>query len=217
MLIASIVGASLTGLYCALTRKVRWMTVLAFTIFVAFFACMATTNRNTNLPVWGYPVLLGLGLGMTLTTLVTVGQLSTPPQLIAIASGLIISVRSLGGTIGISIYNALLQDQMKHLPTNIGEAVTGAGLDPKSVPDFIAALTAHNADALQAIPDITPEIIGAGEIALKDTYVLAFRHIWIAGGCFVALAAIVAAFLFDPEKEFNMKVDASVEKGNESD
>lgn len=103
MLITAMVSAALTGLYCAIVRKVRWATFTAFVIFIIFFACMATTNRDTNTPVWGYPIFLGAALGMTLTTLVTVAQLSIPPELIAVASGLIISVRSLGGTIGITI------------------------------------------------------------------------------------------------------------------
>ncbi len=103
MLISAAVGAILTGWYCAVARRVRWATVLAFLIFVAFFVCMATSNLQSNTLVWGYPVLLGFALGMTLTTLVTAAQLSTPPELISIASGLIIGIRSLGGTIGIAI------------------------------------------------------------------------------------------------------------------
>lgn len=103
MLLSSSVGAVLTGCYCAVVKKVRWATVLAFLIFVAFFACMAKSDLDTDRPVWGYPVLLGIALGMTLTTLVTAAQLSIPPELISVASGLIISIRSLGGTIGIAI------------------------------------------------------------------------------------------------------------------
>lgn len=210
-------GAALTGVYCAITRKVRWVTVLAFAIFVAFFVCMATTNRHTNTPVWVYPVLLGSALGMTLTALITVGQLSTPPELIAVASGLIIGVRSLGGSVGIAIYNALFQDQMKHLSGSIAQAVRGAGLNihKGSIPDLVTSLREHDStDALGGtIPGVTAEVIRTGRIALQETHVLAFRHIWIAGGCFVALATVVSTFLFDPEWEFNMDVDASVEKG----
>lgn len=212
MLVCSMVGAVLTGIYCAITRKVRWMTVLAFLIFIAFFAAMATTNHHTDTPVWGYPVLMGFALGMTLTTLVTVAQLSTPPELIAIASGLIISVRSLGGTIGIAIYNSLFTDQLGHMGDNIAKAVIPQGLDPENLPAFIGALSAHNETALQAVPGVTMEIIGAGSAALLDTYALGFRYVWIAASCFVAIAAIVAVFLYDPEKEFNMHVDAPMEK-----
>jgi hypothetical protein len=99
----AIAASAFTGLYCALTKKVRWVTFTAFVIFIIFFACMATANKTSSTQVWGYPVFLGWGLGMTLVALVTVAQLSTPPELISIASGLIISVRSLGGTIGIAI------------------------------------------------------------------------------------------------------------------
>lgn len=101
--IAEIAASGFTGLYCTTTKKVRYVTFIAFVIFTAFFICMATANKGSSMAVWGYPVLLGWGLGMTLIALVTVAQLSTPPELIAIASGLIISVRSLGGTIGIAI------------------------------------------------------------------------------------------------------------------
>ncbi|KAM5349039.1 hypothetical protein ACJ41O_008862 [Fusarium nematophilum] len=215
MLICAMVGALLTGLYCAVSRKVRWITVLAFLIFVSFFASMATTNRLTDKPVWGYPVLLGFALGMTLTTLITVAQLSTPPQLIAVASGLIISVRSLGGTIGLAIYNALFRHQMNKMPENIAKAVIPDGLETEFLGDFIGAIAAHNETALEGIPGVTPDIIQAGTIASLNTYVLGFRSVWIAGGCFVAVAAVAAAFLFDPEKEFNMHIDAPVEKQDE--
>lgn len=91
------------GLYCTKTKRVRWITVLAFLVFVAFFACMSTTNAHTRTAVWGYPVLMGTGLSMTLVALLAAGQLSVPPELIAVATGIMISVRSLGGTIGIAI------------------------------------------------------------------------------------------------------------------
>lgn len=91
------------GLYCTKTKKVRWITVCAFLIFIIFFACMSTTNAHTRNEVWGFPVLMGAGLSMTLIALVAAGQLSVPPELIAVASGIMISMRSLGGTIGIAI------------------------------------------------------------------------------------------------------------------
>lgn len=101
--IATVVAAALTGLYVAVTKQVRIPTVFAFLVFVAFFACMATATPSTSTQVWGYPVFVGWGLGMTITTLLTAAQLSLPHELIAVASGILISFRSLGGTIGISI------------------------------------------------------------------------------------------------------------------
>lgn len=102
-LLVSILSALLAGAYCAVTRRVRLITALAFVIFVAFFVGMALSGPSDSSQVWGFPVLLGFGLGISLCALVTVAQLSTPPELIAIASGLVISIRSLGGAIGLAI------------------------------------------------------------------------------------------------------------------
>lgn len=190
MMYVSAIAAGLTGWYCAATRRVRWLTVAAFVIFVVFFVCMATTTRSGNAQVWFFPVLLGAALGMTLTTLVTAAQLSTPPELISVASGLIISVRSLGGTVGLAIYNALFNEAMGHVGDNIAAAVLPKGLAPEELGPFIEALTARNERALISIPGITPEIIGEGAGALLDTFLAAFHHVWIAGACFVGLAAI---------------------------
>ncbi|KAK3991272.1 siderophore iron transporter [Cladorrhinum sp. PSN332] len=212
MMITSAFAACLTGWYCAAFRRVRWVTVLSFLMFTAFFAAMANTNRDTDTPTWGYPVLLGAALGMTLTTLITVAQLSTPPELISVGSGIIISVRSLGGTIGLAIYNALFVSAMGRVGDNIAAAVIPRGFPPENLGPLIGALTAHNNTALSTIPGATQEIVGAGAGALLDTFVVGFRHVWIAGSCFVAAAAIIAVFLFDPTKEFNMHIDYPIEK-----
>jgi len=212
MLITASVAALVTGYYSARTKSVRWATVTAFCLFTIFFICMASTTRDMNNPVWGYTVLLGAPLGICLTTLVVVAQLSTPRDQIAIASGLIISIRSVGGTVGLAIYNAVFIAQMNHLGENIANAVIPAGLSPDNLGAFIGALTTQNQTALGTIPGVTGEIIGKGADALLDTYLLAFRYVWISAACFVAIAAVVAAFLFDPRKEFNMHIDAPLEK-----
>lgn len=64
---------------------------------------MASATLSSGDAVWGYPVLLGIGLGWGLTYLVTAAQLSAPPELIAITSGILLSIRSLGGSIGLAI------------------------------------------------------------------------------------------------------------------
>jgi hypothetical protein len=64
---------------------------------------MATFSRTTNSAVWVYPVLMGVALGMTLTTLVTIAQLSTPPELMAIATGLMHIFRAVGGAAGLAV------------------------------------------------------------------------------------------------------------------
>lgn len=76
-------------------------------------ACMTSVTTGSSVAAWIYPVILGLGFGMSLTCLVAIAQLSTPPALIAITSGLVISIRSLGASVGLAIcegnpYNLVL-------------------------------------------------------------------------------------------------------------
>lgn len=127
---------------------------------------------------------------MTLTTLMTVSQLSTPPELISVASGLFISVRPIGGTVDLAIYNALFNDAMEHLGDNIAEAVVPVGLDPEYLGQFIGGLVTLNQTSLGGIPGATEEVIGVEAGALLDTFVVLFRHVCIAGGCFLGLAAV---------------------------
>ncbi|KAF7548044.1 hypothetical protein G7Z17_g7323 [Cylindrodendrum hubeiense] len=169
--ISTIPASILTGMYCTIAKKVRWITVFSFLIFVAFFACMATSDEGTDINTWGYPVLLGSALGMTLITLVTVAQLSTPPNLISIASGLIISMRSLGGTIGIAIYNAVFRTEVSRLAENISDAVMKAGLPTESVGKLVENMLHHNETGIEQIPGVKPDIIESGFHALTERYI----------------------------------------------
>ncbi|KAH6658528.1 major facilitator superfamily domain-containing protein [Truncatella angustata] len=210
--LATLFASLITGLYCATTRKVRLAAFVAFLIFVAFFAGMASTTRHSNTAAWGLPILMGWGLGMTMVAIVTAAQLCVPHALITTASCLLISVRSLGGTVGIAIYQAVFRLGMSHLGDNIAEAAITAGLPASSVLDFVTDLVGQDSTALLTVPGVTPNIIGAGAAALFDTYAASFKSVWVTAITFVGIAAIVSLFMFDPSKEFNNLIDAPVEK-----
>ena len=203
------IAAVLAGVFCSTTKKIKIPTAVAFISIIVFFICMATATPASSNPVWGYPVFLGIGLGVCLCALLTAAQLSTPVELIAITSGLMISVRSLGGSIGLAIckfqYNIYSIDT--HLifkpdnavftakfTSNLGPKIAGAvlplGLPPTSLPALIGSLAANNQTALPLIPGVTPEIIGAGVGGLFEAYSIGFRFVWISAGCFTVIAAV---------------------------
>ncbi|KAH8594881.1 major facilitator superfamily domain-containing protein [Bisporella sp. PMI_857] len=207
------VASIFTGLYCSKTKNIRWPTVAAFIFMIIFFICMATSNTTTSGPVWVYPAFLGIGLGLCLCSLITVAQLSTPKELIAITSGLMIGVRSLGGSVGLAIYNAILSSILnRDLGSNIAKAVLPLGLPATSLGEFIGYLSTQNTKELMAVEGVTIDIIEAGAVALSNTFVVGFRYIWVAAGCFTLLAVIGAFFLSDVKQEFNMHIDAPTEK-----
>ncbi|KAK4140053.1 putative siderophore iron transporter protein [Dichotomopilus funicola] len=199
------------------TRRVRWITVAGFMLLVVFFAGMAASGRDSDHAVWGFGTMMGIGFGILLTTLIVVAQLSTPPELISVASGLFISVRSLGGNVGLAVYNAVFNDAMSRLEQNAREVVVPDGLPASSIPSFVAALVKRNETALRGIQGATPEIIESGTNVLLNTYVVAFRNVWITAGSFIAFAALASLFIIEEEKEFNMLIDNPIEKKGQVD
>lgn len=206
------ISTGLTGLYCTRTKTLRYPIVFGFSLFTIFMILMSTTQTGSNVAVWCYPILFGTGLGILLNTLMTLAQLGTPPELIAPASGLIISIRSVGGTIGLAIYNAIFTHKLStNITKKIPAAVIPLGLPPSSLGPLIGDLTSGHTAAASQIPGATPAIIDAGANALMESFVNGFRFVWITAGCFALVATIVAFFFRDPREEFNTRIDAPVE------
>jgi len=77
-----------------------------------------------------------------------------------------------------------------NLGKKIAAAVIPLGVEPSSLPAFITALNLHDTASLVKIPNVTPQVIGAGVVALKQAYNIAFRNVWIAAVCFTAVALL---------------------------
>ena len=101
--ILSCTTAIVIGAYCSRTKTVRLPAIFAFSLMTAFFICMATATQGSSKPVWVYAVLFGIALGSSLCSILALSQLSTPKDLLTIATGLMISIRSFGGSIGLAI------------------------------------------------------------------------------------------------------------------
>lgn len=181
-----------SGLYIYKTKAVRLTAVGTFVMFLIFFICMATVNENTSeAHYWGYILFYGLGLGMALVTYTTVAQFATPPDLIAITTGLSCAVRSLGGSVGLAIFNAIFASGLtKNLAPKVIAAVIPLGLPMESVAPLIGGLSAGNMTMVKGIPGVTTKIIGAAGVAIKQAYVVGFRDVFITGAAFSILGIV---------------------------
>ena len=229
MFLATSMSAIIVAQISKRYKLVRWPLFSGFLCLLLFFIIMATvTPRSNPNGFWAYGIISGVGLGFLLPLIVVAGQLSTTAELISIGTGLIMSTRALGATVGLAINNAIFNSALsKNIPAKIAEATLPLGLPPTSLPALIPALLADDQDALMNIPGITSEILSSAGIGLVDAYYTAFRNVWIAAACFVVpgiigetcisrhhmkSADITAAwFSFDPKKEFNDHIDAPAE------
>lgn len=125
---------------------------------------MATLTTGDALNTWGYPVLLGCGMAIALNALIVVAQLSIPPQLISLASGLMLSIRSIGGTFGVCIYNAIFSGGLASLYGNVASAVIPMGSPANETGTLIEALQYGNVNELLHLGATDEVIQKAGEV-----------------------------------------------------
>ncbi|KAK5446750.1 hypothetical protein LTS15_009683 [Exophiala xenobiotica] len=206
--------ALIAGVYSVKAKAVRIPIVVGFTLMLVFNICLATSTPSTRTGAfWGFPVLLGSGLGIILPTIMVTAQLSTPPDLISTASALILAVRSFGATVGLAVNNAIFKSTLStQLPKKIAAAALPLGLPKTSFAPLIGALSSQNQALLASIPGVTPKIIGAAANALLQAYSVSFRYCWVAAACFCFVAVVASLFFFDPKDQFNTHIDAPAEK-----
>ncbi|KAF4436026.1 hypothetical protein F53441_13339, partial [Fusarium austroafricanum] len=183
--IALAVSSIIGGLWCSRNKSVRLPTIVSFSFFMIFNILMATVSKSTTeAQIWAFPIFLGFGLGICLPALVTAAHFAAPPELIAISSGLMISARSLGGSVGIAVFNAIFSHQFSsNLAPKIADAVLPLGFPEKELRQLIPALVHNNETALHEIHGVSPEIIKAGVDGLLEANRVGFRGVWLMTAC----------------------------------
>lgn len=158
-----------------------------------FLGLNATVNQNT--PARGI-IFVGLAnvmIGATNCIGVLIVQLGAHDADIGLATGLINSVRAVGGAVGVAVYSSLLANRVASTwaPT-IGNALLKAGLPASSLTGFLSEFTSGDCRSasltrataglttgdIMDLPGVTPSIIDAGLEAQKIVFVGAFRLIY---------------------------------------
>lgn len=186
-----LVSAWVAGVYCSKTKTVRLTVVLAMSAWTLFNALMATLTPSTRSHILGFAPFMGIGFGAALNILVVVAQLSTPPELISITTGLLLATRGFGGTVGLSIYTAIFSGTLNHeLPVKISRATVAQGLDPSNVDQVLAFVATGDWDGVANMSAMTSSILQATVLAFKESYTLAFRYVWICAAAFCAFGVL---------------------------
>ncbi|EXL95885.1 hypothetical protein ACKRZS_006174 [Fusarium odoratissimum] len=210
--IALCISAIVSGIWCSISKALRFPIILAFGFKTLFMVLMATVSKSTpQALIWIYPITLGLGLGVCMPALITVAHFATPRELIAITSGLMISVRSLGGSVGLAVFNAIFSNGFSsNLGPKISHAVLPLGFPERELPQLIPALAHNDTVALKQIHGISPEIIHAGVDGLLEAYRVSFRGVWLTTASLCLVASIAGFFLRDPTEKFTSQIDAPI-------
>ncbi|KAJ9094988.1 hypothetical protein QFC21_005781 [Naganishia friedmannii] len=203
----------LVGLYSKRFQDLKVLDVVAFIFFAAFFGCMISVGLGSGLAIWFFPIFFGIGLACGLTGIMAAAQFGAPADSIATVSALVISFRSLGGSIGLAVCTAIYSTKLSHeLPTQIASRVIPLGFNPQYLGMLIGGLAGQNPALLGSIPGISPAIIGAGVTGLKQAFINSTKGVWYFGLAVSCVGALICVFIENLTQEYTAEIDHPVEK-----
>ncbi|KAI1614121.1 fungal trichothecene efflux pump [Exophiala viscosa] len=207
---AATAGLMLAGQTFATIRKTRYQYISVVVMMTVFLGTIATVDQHT--PVRGI-VLVSLAsamIGATNCMSILIVQLGARDEDIGLATGLVNSVRSAGGAVGVAIFSSLLADRVTSTwARDIGRTLLQAGLPATSLAAFLAALPLGN---FGSVPGATSAIIKLALEAQKSVYVNAFRLIYCVTVAFGGLAIIGALFVANVDDKLTNQVNVQLDQ-----
>jgi EmrB/QacA subfamily drug resistance transporter len=128
LMVGLMAGSIVSGQLTSKTGKYKIFPVIGTGILVVAFLLLLTVKTSSNYVMLdSYFLLVGLGLGLCMQTLLIAVQNAVPARDIGVATSSATFFRQLGGTLGVAIFLSLL---FNGLPSKIGSAIQANSTNP---------------------------------------------------------------------------------------
>ncbi|KAI1163554.1 major facilitator superfamily domain-containing protein [Nemania serpens] len=173
---ATALGAFLAGAMSRRSNNTSW-TLLAAHCFQLLGSGLMLMLHNITVEFkaqYGFQVLLGLGIGLSLGSATIMGSVQSAQADLAVAQGIIAQARVLGGSIGIALCSIIFNAKVAH------------DLSGEMDPDDLEAL--HHSPTIA--PWLPPELQGKVKVAYADAFtndiklLMGIAAIGIISSCF---------------------------------
>ncbi|KAI1756854.1 fungal trichothecene efflux pump [Xylaria castorea] len=181
-----------------------WMIFSTFSMvgFVGALAALTPSSKSTGIAL----TLIGpFFVGVIELTALAIAPLFCKPKDIGLASGLLASIRSAGGSVAVTVYSTILSNRLKFtVPHNIGPVAIAAGLPEDQVPALASAVLGGS---LAKFPGLTDSVLKAVSSVLPTAYSQAFQTVYLASFGFGAIAIVGCLFAKDARNLLTDKVE----------
>jgi hypothetical protein len=170
--------------------------LLVGTVLMTVFsgALSAATPDTAKLTV-AFGTIAGFGVGGVLVPSATVALICVPDAYLATTAALSLSIRTVGGSIGYTIYyNIFVNKLTSALPAKVAQYATDAGLSSADATGFVTTFLTAPANITTA-PGYTPAIAAAATIGSRWAYAEALKFVWYTSIPFGVLAVVACIFL----------------------
>ncbi|KAI5363648.1 putative major facilitator transporter Str1/Tri12, MFS transporter superfamily [Septoria linicola] len=194
-------------------KDIKYCMLVGFALKTAGIVGLATVQPGQAGVAIGCLTLSGVGLAGPLVLVLAGLQLSVPHHLIATGTALVVSSRTLAGSIFVAAYSTALSQRLStYIPSYIVQAVIPAGLPPQSIGPFIGAFASGARDALAQIPGVTPAVIGAAAAgAYQQAFADGVRVVFIIATPFGLVGCILCLLLPSFKDRMDYLVEAPLE------
>jgi EmrB/QacA subfamily drug resistance transporter len=212
LVIALIVGATLSGQIAARTGRYKVVILGAMLVLAAGLFLMTNLRADTEVTVvWLWMVVTGLGVGPTFAVFTALVQNSVKPAMVGVATASLTFFQQIGGTIGLTIAGTLLADSLtKELPTRLlangvpqqfvdqfaNSGAGGGALDLTGTGDLGKTILEQVPPAFRSfLEPLIPGIV----LAIHESFALAIAStFWVSIGA-ALLAAVFVLFIREPK------------------
>ncbi|MDX8362399.1 MDR family MFS transporter [Cytobacillus sp. IB215316] len=188
LIVASIIGGRLL-------LRLRYRTVLTagMAITMTGFYLMSTMGVESNQSIaYGYMIVMGFGMGLVMPTLMIAVQNEFPKSRLGAVTSASTFFRSIGGTIGITVLNAVMN---KSIETKLAAA---ASTETNQVASGILdSLVGKTDDLLKTMlapmtPDMPEDVSNIVVSTIQSVWTQSFSTVFLTGLIFIGLGIIVA-------------------------
>jgi hypothetical protein len=108
------------------------------------------------------------------------------------ATGILSGFRLFGGSVGTSVYTTIFQrEAAKLLPGRVSAAAATAGLPNSSMKQFLTQIL-RPGGSVTGVPGVTQAVLQAATLAIKESYISAFKLVWYTSAAFGGLTLVAA-------------------------
>ncbi|KAI0130238.1 fungal trichothecene efflux pump [Xylariales sp. AK1849] len=191
-------GQVLGGLFISFVPKVKFQTIIAALLSFAFITSLLSLDKDRWAATIGLATCGLVAIGFIDNIAFPGVTLVLEPQDIGLATGVMGSLRALGGAVAQALYVSVLTNKLnEYVPAYVAPAATNAGLPPSSLTQLFAGITAGS---FADVPGITDSIIAAVSNALKAAYTDAFKIVFYCTIPFSVILIIAAGFVPNMEQ-----------------
>lgn len=193
-------------------RDIKYTLLVGFVFYTAGIVGLATIQPGESGVALGSLALVSVGLAGPLILILTGVQLAVPHHLIATATAMVVSCRTIAGFIFTAAYSTALNSSLEtKIPSYLAQAAVQAGLPPSSIGPFIGAFAGRNQAALAQIPGVTPAVLGAAGGAFQQAFADSVRVVYEIAAPFGAVACILCLLLPSFKDIMDHKIEAPLE------